>query len=656
MSLIFGASPSLIKKFGTKKAMYLGRTETDNQDFFVDSIKPHVIFICGARGSGKSYTMGIIVEELAHKNDALASIVIDPIGVFWSMKHENKVEKELELLESWGLKSRGFDNIKVLVPIGAKKLPTKTFDGYLSIHPSELSATDWAFSFDLDRFSPAGLLIDNAIQKAGENYTIDDLVRVVSSDPDLQSKERGFSKQTRRGIISRLESAKYWGIFSDKATPLEKIAVPGSVSVIDVSFLEEPVAALIVGIIARKTLERRKLESRKEALGEPTTFPPVWLFIDEAHVMIPKDRKTAASDSIIEYVKQGRKPGCSIVLATQQPSAINSNVLSQLDLMFVHQLVFADDIKAVSKRIPAAMPKEWDVNFIRKLKTGQAVVGDRETTQTTLMTSRIRMSQHEGRSKLAVDKPQVVLQIDDPTPEEIGEMTPGEETPTKKTEVIEEKAGGRKIPSVKPIMELEDAEKLARKHLKKLLFIETEKFDVKMKIHWPFWVVRGVGLDGEVEFLFDGILGEIQGSKGLQRMLDLNPLSARIVSKGGTLDEISKRCEADPKMVKLQLNRLTNLGLIRVKGKKEKKYTPRLEFPEKLPEFDGAIRDVTPEGRIMKPVFIPDKKLFKILGVKPTEKTLIYMPYALFRTDSKKQIWVNLSTRKFEKRKLRLKI
>jgi len=65
---------------------------------------------------------------------------------------------------------------------------------------------------------------------------------------------------------------------------------------------------------------------------------------------------------------------------------------------------------------------------------------------------------------------------------------------------------------------------------------------------------------------------------------------------------------------------------------------------------------VVPEGRIMKSVFTPEKKLFKLLGVKSTAKELIYMPYALFRTDSKKQIWVNLSTKRVENRKLRLKI
>ncbi len=652
MSVLFGASKGLIKKYGDGKNMYVARTDA-SEDFFVDSIKPHVIFICGARGSGKSYTMGVLVEELAYKNDAVASIVVDPIGVFWSMKKANKSEREKESLEKWNLEPRGFDNIRVLVPIGAKKLPPQSFQGYFSLEPSELTASDWTFTFGLERFSPAGLLIDNAIQKLGDSFDIDDLVHIIETDEDFQSKERGFSRQTRRGLISRFESAKFWGIFGKKPTPLEHIAQCGKVTVLDISFLEEAVAAMVVGIIARKSLDRRKIESRKEALGQPSNFPPIWLFIDEAHIMVPKDRKTAASDSIIEYVKQGRKPGCSIVLATQQPSSINSEVLSQLDMMFVHQLVFEDDIKAVRKRMPAALPKEWNVNFIRKLKIGEALVGDRETTGVALIKTRPRMSQHEGRSTLALEKLTPILEVKDPIikTDEIEELEKQSEFKKAK-----KKVRGKRISSLRSKLDLEDIEELLSKKTGFALFKRKEKYDVKMKVYWPFWLVKGMGLEGSIEFLFDGIFGEIEGSKGLQRLIELNPLAARIMNGPGTLEVISKRCGADSRMVKLQLNRLVNFGLVKVSGKVDKKYIPKLAFPSKLKQFTRKVIDVVPEGRIMKPIFDPDRKLCKLLGIKLIEKELIYIPFALFRTVKKQQIWVNLATGEMEQRRIKLKI
>ena len=655
MDSVFGRGRSLLKKYGMKKTMYLGKTD-DGKELYVDSLKPHVIFICGARGSGKSYTMGVFVEELAAKNDAVATIVIDPVGVFWSMRHANKQEREIEMLKAFGLEPRAFKNIRVMVPVGAKDLPAESYDGFFSIKPSELTSDEWCFTFDLDNFSPAGLLINSAIRKAGEAYTIDDINRVIDTDPELQSKERGFSKQTRRGIISRMNSSKAWGIFSDKATPIERIAKAGEVTVLDVSFLEESVAALVVSIIARKALNRRKIESRKESLGHPSRFPPVWMFIDEAHTMVPKDRKTAASESLIEYVKQGRKPGCSLVLATQQPSAINSEVLSQLDMMCVHQLVFEDDIRAVSKRMPASMPRTWNVPFIRALKTGQMIIGDRETTKVALVNVRPRQSQHEGRSTLALERPQEPI-----TAEDVQALKEGKEILDGDDAVEEEPAprkSGKRIAMLEPKLDLEEAERKARRHLDRLLIFKKERFIVKMKVYWPYWQVSAVSKDGPVDFLFDGINGEFPDSKGLQLVLDLNPLSIHLLSHSGlSAKEISKKVGLEPRLVRLYFNKLIRQRLVRMKGKGDgARYYPRVQVPEEIKTYDFQLAERPPEGRILPHRFEPDKKLAKLYNVRIVSKELVFVPYAYFKTDKRKEILVNLATGKVEQKRLRLKV
>ncbi|MBR9681228.1 MAG: ATP-binding protein [Candidatus Altiarchaeota archaeon] len=658
MSIVFGRGKSLLKKYGMKKTMYLGKTE-EGKDLYVDSLKPHVIFICGARGSGKSYTMGVFVEELAAKNDAVAVIVIDPVGVFWSMRHKNKQEREIELLKNFGLDPKAFKNIRVMVPIGATDLPEESYDGFFSIKPSELTANEWSFTFDLDTFSPAGLLISSAIAKAGEEYSIDDINRVIDTDPELHSKERGFSKQTRRGIISRMNSSKVWGIFSDKATSIESIAKAGEVTILDISFLEESVAALVVGIIARKALNKRKLESRKESLGHPSKFPPVWMFIDEAHTMAPKDRKTAASESLIEYVKQGRKPGCSLVLATQQPSAINSEVLSQLDIMCVHQLVFEDDIRAVSKRMPANVPKEWNIPFIRSLKTGQVIIGDRETTKVDLVMVRPRQSQHEGRSTLALERPQEPITVEDIQDMKAGkDLLEDGDKPSKKTVEEKPKKKGKRLTVLSAKTELEAAEKLARKKLDKLFFINREKFLVKMKVYWPYWMVTASSKEGPLEFLFDGINGEFMDSKGLQTVLDLNPISIHLLSHSGmTAEEISKKAGLEPRLVRLYFNKLIRQRLAHMKGQGDKaKYYSRVNVPEEIKSQDYNLTEVPPEGRILPHRFEPDKKLSKLYNIRILSKELIFVPYAYFKTDKKKELLVNLSTGKVEQKRLRLKV
>lgn len=427
---LVGRKKSVFNKYGEDAALFLGRVnepDYEKKDIYFDSLDPQVVFVCGSRGSGKSYVIGVLAEELALKNSNVGMVVIDPVGVFWSMKHPNRDEREVKLLNNYDLEPKGLDNVFVFIPEGAKtKTPKETYDSTFTIMPSMLTAEDWAITFGIDRFSPTGLLLEKVLKKVeegyrtidglmfkgkGKNYDINDLIYCLDTSEDLTSKERGFKRDSLRALISRFEAAKAWGIFSKTGTPLIEVVVPGQLTVIDVSFLDENVAALLVGVLARRVLAARKINTRKQAArkmgseGDEQTLeydiPPTWLFIDEAHTLIPGGGiVTPASKALIEYVKQGRQPGCSLVFATQQPSAIDTRVLSQVGTLICYKLVFDDDIKAVFKRMPTQVPSSFKKpGFIKKLEIGVPLIADRvETTSRAFVANiRPRMSQHEGR-------------------------------------------------------------------------------------------------------------------------------------------------------------------------------------------------------------------------------------------------------------------
>ncbi|NPV49589.1 MAG: DUF87 domain-containing protein [Candidatus Methanofastidiosum sp.] len=432
-----GRKKSTFEKYKGKAALYIGKVnETSrqwtnylNRRVLLDSISPHAIFICGMRGSGKSYTLGVIVEEMAMKNDAVGILIIDPMGIFWSMKQKNKTASEGEMLERWGLKPTGIKNVRVFIPKGyVHKAPKETWDDVFKIKPSELRVEDWCLTFDIERFDTMGLLIERVIEKTksgyttidekhvaglGDDYDIEDLIKTIENEESISSREGGFKENTRRALNARLTGAIQWGIFDKNGTKLNDLSKRGQVSVIDVSFLEDNVRALVVGLLSRNILNTRKVISRQEAMGDINILgnvPVTWLMIDEAHILVPRGGKvTAATDSLIEYVRQGRQPGCSIVLATQQPSAIDSRILSQVDLLICHKLVYQDDIKAVLQRMPSEIPNKLsDFRFIRSLPIGSAIIGDKEesTSRAFLISVRPRISQHEGRER------QPMLEID----------------------------------------------------------------------------------------------------------------------------------------------------------------------------------------------------------------------------------------------------
>jgi len=393
---------------------------------YVDAKFPHIIFICGKRGGGKSYTLGVIAEELCRTRIGIGTVIVDPIGIYWSLKKENQNRKEISELERWGLKPQALDNVRILGPLGIFGQGNDVLDGSFSIKPSELTSEEWCLVFGLDRFKIQGLLIGEALEKVrqgykvrkglnevefipgkGSDYTIEDIIDVMDRDIELCSEEKGYARSTRRSVIARLKAAENWGIFSREGTPIEEISVWDRVTVIDVSHpkLENQMRALIVGIIAKKILQARMENARREELGlagEGPRIPVTWLMIDEAHLLIPRRGLTAASKPLIEYAKVGRKPGCALVFATQRPAATDDDILSQVDILIGHSLGLEDDIAALLRRVPAKLPPQLaDSDFVRGIPSGFAILADQKTQQRAfLIQIRPRLTHHSGKESV----------------------------------------------------------------------------------------------------------------------------------------------------------------------------------------------------------------------------------------------------------------
>lgn len=147
--IILGRDNSDKKKFGKDGLIYIGKgyvtmgsyTSLSN-NLYLDIARSHVILIAGKRGSGKSYSIGVICEELANlEGDTsrnIASLIFDTMGIFWTMKFKN--EKESSLLAEWNLQTKSL-SVRVFVPFGKaqdyqdKNIP---FDATFALLPSEL--------------------------------------------------------------------------------------------------------------------------------------------------------------------------------------------------------------------------------------------------------------------------------------------------------------------------------------------------------------------------------------------------------------------------------------------------------------------------------------------------------------------------------------
>ncbi|MCK5235282.1 MAG: ATP-binding protein, partial [Candidatus Aenigmarchaeota archaeon] len=343
--ILIGRDLSDQKKYGMKGTGYVAKHIVGQKNeahvttpVKIDLARPHIIGLFGKRGQGKSYSMGNIVEEMMllpediKKN--IGVIVIDTMGIYWSMKTPN--EKDAELLTEWGLKPRGFD-VKVTIPKGLTKIYNDDaipFDDTFSMKPSSLGTDDWALSFNLELDSEMGILLQKVMRQMRDKgtYTIDEIIENIK-------KEEG-SNVAKDGLINRYLVAQEWGIFSDEGSSIHDIIKPGQATILDVSHFSQAsggwsVKSLVVGLLARHILDarikaRRMEESESmEGTSKGGHMPITWMLIDEAHQFLPREGMTAASLPLLQWVKIGREPGVSLLLATQMPNKLHQEAISQ---------------------------------------------------------------------------------------------------------------------------------------------------------------------------------------------------------------------------------------------------------------------------------------------------------------------------------------
>ncbi|MFB6208082.1 MAG: ATP-binding protein [Candidatus Nanohaloarchaea archaeon] len=366
---------------------------------YFDLARPHVMGIFGKRGTGKSYSMGTIAEELqnADVSQNLSTIMIDSMGIYWSMKRPN--ERAAAMLENWDMKPEAFD-AEVYIPRGQvqefdeKEMP---YDDTFTINPGELVARDWAMAFDIELNSKRGILLERVISKLKEKFGTD-----YDVDTIMEGLEKfDFDEETVKGLENRFMNAKEWGIFGEESS-LDQFTTRGELSVVDVSMYDELVRGLIVGILAKRILrqrmEARRMEELNEMQGlEKNEMPIVWMLIDEAHEFLPNKGKTPASAPLLEWVKIGREPGVSLALATQQPAKLHPNALSQCDILLSHRLTAKQDIDALGEIMQTYMRYNLK-HYIDSLpdRAGTGLILDDNSERVYPVQMRPRKSWHAG--------------------------------------------------------------------------------------------------------------------------------------------------------------------------------------------------------------------------------------------------------------------
>ena len=357
--------------------IYLGKLQGKNIKAFLDPKKlvTKHLAVLAKSGAGKSYAVGVILEELMEMG--LPIVIIDPHGEYSSIKNENKNEDETKYFETFGISGKGFGskvmefavNTSINIDAHQIRLPIPK-DPFALIETLPFKPTD----------AQRGLLY-NVVNDLNERKGIFEFDELI--------KELEISESTAKWrLIGGIQQLEQSGLFSHGATSIDDIVKPGQLSIINFKGAPTEMQGIVAGGILTKIFDERK----KEAV------PPCFIIVDEAHNYCPERGfgETKSSKIMRTVASEGRKFGVGLCIISQRPARVDKSVLSQCSSQIALQVTNPSDLSAISKSFEGITSEAE--GEIKNLPIGKAMVIG-ATDFPIFVDIRVRKSQHGGAAK-----------------------------------------------------------------------------------------------------------------------------------------------------------------------------------------------------------------------------------------------------------------
>lgn len=421
------------------------------RSLWLDITGEQVVAVLGKRGSGKSYTLGAMIEgiaagsgdsPIASLNTPRSALILDIMDIFWTSQiplmpdGPGELIKQYEIMHRAGLNTQSLD-IEVWLPAGFENSDIDPPGVHsLEIRACDLEIDDWGSLFEVNVFSePRGMLIADIITHVAvtgymvssgtqvgpeANYDFTDLLTCLDDDADIAANYR---PDTIRSIRQRMTTYAALPLFAGTGTALSDLLHPFQATVLMLARVPDELKKVIVAVMTRRILRERRdaslaqkridLDSRldEDQRNElraliNSKVPRTWLLMDEAHVLAG-DEPSVAREALVKYAKEGRNYGLSLALATQQPSALDSRLMSQVETAIVHQLTDPRDAGVAKNAMRSPLPSSLSVDgeaadvttLLRRLGQGVATFscGNAPSLQRLCVAAiRPRISAHGG--------------------------------------------------------------------------------------------------------------------------------------------------------------------------------------------------------------------------------------------------------------------
>lgn len=356
-----------------------------------DVVSTHLA-ILASTGSGKSYTAGVLVEELMMPHNRAAVLIVDPHGEYDTLR---SIEGDTHFSGAGGyqpeVKIFTHDRVKVrfssLTEADIKYLlPEGTSDKmlhYLSQAYRRLAATDrgerglWGYHDLRDAVT-------------AEKY----------GDEDGRGNSTGNASSID-GLLWRLDNRfdRPNSLFSDNEhILLTELFKPGRCTVLQLSDIEQNEQQVVVATLLRRVNKARMLTVREEAVpgSDSELRYPVFTLLEEAHRFAPAGQTVVSTNILKQILSEGRKFGVGIGLITQRPGKLDQDVLSQCMTQIIMRIVNPIDQDTVARSVEGAGRQL--LAELPALTKGQAVISGVGINTPVMCRVRERLTRHGGET------------------------------------------------------------------------------------------------------------------------------------------------------------------------------------------------------------------------------------------------------------------
>jgi uncharacterized protein len=321
-------------------------------------------FLCGQSGSGKTYSLGLLLERLLLET-GLRVVVLDPNSDYVRLA-EVRPGADPGARERYGPVAG-----RVAVRSGTSG------PGAIRVRFRELSPEHQAAVLRLDPLRDrdeyaelAGIVEDESLRGLA------DVERVASNALSLRARNLGVGS---------------WGIW------------PGPAGTSLVAELEDPAGprCVVVDLGSLNTREEQELTAavvlerlwRRRAAREP-----IAIVVDEAHNVCPAEPagpiSAFATEDAIRIAAEGRKFGLYLIVVTQRPQKVHENVLSQCDNLVLMRMNSAADLGHVGAVFSFVPPGLLD--RATTFDQGQALVAGKIASHPALIRFGSRITEEGG--------------------------------------------------------------------------------------------------------------------------------------------------------------------------------------------------------------------------------------------------------------------